>query len=90
MTKMAAMPIYSKNLKKSSSPEPIGDNLGTWYAASVLEYYQIWSNDDRGLILTYFYDKVKFGPFCFVWEKDKTKEFSETIVVYDIKVGWCN
>ena len=23
MTKMAAMPIYGKNLKKSSSPEPI-------------------------------------------------------------------
>ena len=24
MTKMAAMPIYGKNLKKSSSPEPNG------------------------------------------------------------------
>ena len=24
MANMAAMPIYSKNLKKSSSPEPIG------------------------------------------------------------------
>ena len=24
MTKMAAMPIYGKNLKKSSSPEPKG------------------------------------------------------------------
>ena len=24
MTKMAAMPIYGKNLKKSSSPEPAG------------------------------------------------------------------
>ena len=24
MTKMAAMPIYDKNLKKSSSPEPLG------------------------------------------------------------------
>ena len=24
MTNMAAMPIYGKNLKKSSSPEPIG------------------------------------------------------------------
>ena len=27
MTKMAAMPIYGKNLKKSSSPEPAGGNL---------------------------------------------------------------
>ena len=24
MTKIAAMPIYGKNLKKSSSPEPLG------------------------------------------------------------------
>ena len=27
MTNMAAMPIYGKNLKKSSSPEPIPRNL---------------------------------------------------------------
>ena len=31
MTKMAAMPIYGKNLKKSS-PEPT-DDLETWYVA---------------------------------------------------------
>ena len=29
MTKMAAMPIYGKNLKKSTSPEPKGDDLET-------------------------------------------------------------
>ena len=34
MTKMATMPIYGKNLKISSSPEPKADGLGTWYAAS--------------------------------------------------------
>ena len=28
MTNMAAMPIYSKNLKKSSSPEPIDRRPG--------------------------------------------------------------
>ena len=27
MTKMAAMPIYGKSLKKSSSPEPVGQLL---------------------------------------------------------------
>ena len=32
MTKMAAMLIYGKNLKKSSSPEP--NDVETWYAAS--------------------------------------------------------
>ena len=37
--------------------------------------------------LNLFYGKVKFGPFAFVWEKVKTMDFSETIVVYDIKVG---
>ena len=26
-------------------------------------------------------------PYAFVWEKVKTMVFSETIVVYDIKVG---
>ena len=34
MTKMAAMPIYGKNIKKSSSLEPNADDLETWYAAS--------------------------------------------------------
>ena len=29
MTNMAAMPIYSKNLKKSSSPEPIDPTIET-------------------------------------------------------------
>ena len=33
MTKMAAMPIYGKNLKKSSSPETIANDLETWYVA---------------------------------------------------------
>ena len=31
--KMAAMPIYGKNLKKSSPPEPKADDLQSWYAA---------------------------------------------------------
>ena len=34
MTKMAAMPIYGKNLKKSSSPEPESYDLETWHVAS--------------------------------------------------------
>ena len=32
-----------------------------------------------------------FGPLCFcVWENVKTMDFSEAIVVYDIKVGRCS
>ena len=29
-------------------------------------------------------------PCAFVWEKVKTMDFTETIVVYDIKVGRCS
>ena len=32
----------------------------------------------------------KLVPYAYVWEKVKTKDFSETIVVYDIKVGRCS
>ena len=55
MTKMAAMPIYGKNLKKFSSLEPkrpMTFKLGMQHW--VLEYYQVSSNDDPGLTLTYF------------------------------------
>ena len=45
----------------------------------VLEYYQVCSNDDPG-----FYGKVKFGP---LWEKGKTMDLSETIVIYDLKLA---
>ena len=34
MTKMAAMPIYGKNLKNSSSPEPEFYDLETWHVTS--------------------------------------------------------
>ena len=51
MTKMAAMPIYGKNLLKSSSPEPPQKSydLETWYVAS----YKGYINDDPGMTLTY-------------------------------------
>ena len=29
-------------------------------------------------------------PYAFVWKKCKTMDFSETIVVYDVKVGRCS
>ena len=31
-----------------------------------------------------------FVPYAFVWEEGKTMDFSENIVVYDIKVGRCS
>ena len=41
----------------------------------VFEYYQVCSNDDPGLTLTYFTAKSKLVPYAFVWEKDKTMDF---------------
>ena len=55
----------------------------------ILEFYEVCSNDVPGLILTYFKARSNFVPYAFVWEKVKTRDFSETIVVYDIKVGKC-
>ena len=51
----------------------------------VLEYYQVCSNDDPRLILTYFIARSNLVPYAFVWEKGKTMDFSETVVVYDLK-----
>ena len=51
----------------------------------VLEYFQICSNDDTGLTLTYFTARSNLIPYAFVWEKGKIMDFSETIVVCDIK-----
>ena len=53
----------------------------------VLEYYQVCLNDDPRLTLTYFTARSNLVPYAFVWEKDKTMDFSETIVVYDLKLA---
>ena len=54
----------------------------------VLEYYQIYlKNDDPGLTLTYFTARSNLVPCAFVWEKIKQWIFSETIVVYDLKLA---
>ena len=52
----------------------------------VLKYYQVCSNDGPELTLTYFMARSDLVPYAFVWEKGKTMDFSETIVVYDLKL----
>ena len=87
MTKMAAMTIYGKNLKKgffSETKRPITLKLGMQHL--VLDYYQVHSNNDPGLTLTYLTARSNLVPYAFVWEKGKTMDFSETIVVYDLKL----
>ena len=63
-------------------------NLGMQHL--VLEYYQVCSNDNPGLTLTCFTTRSNLVPYTFVWEKGKTMDFSETIVVNVIKVDRCS
>ena len=53
----------------------------------VFKYYQIPSNEDPGLTLTYFTTRSNLVPYAFVRGKGKTMDFSETIVVYDLKLA---
>ena len=46
----------------------------------VLKYYQICSNDDPELTLTYFMARSNLVPYGFVWEKGKAMDFSKTVV----------
>ena len=43
----------------------------------LLKYYQVCSNDDPGLTLTYFTARSNLVPYAFVWENGKTLGFSE-------------
>ena len=56
----------------------------------VLEYFQVCSNDDPELTFTYFTARSNLISYAFVWEKGKIMDFSETIVVCDIKVSRCS
>ena len=88
MTKIVAMPIYGKNLKKIfffGTKRPMTLKLGRQHR--VVEYYQVCSNDDPGLTMTYFTTRSSLVPYAFVWEKGKTMDFSEPIVVCDLKLA---
>ena len=71
----ATIPIYGRNLKIffSETKRPMTLKLGMQH--QVLEYYQVCSNDDPGLTLTYFTTRSNLVPYAFVWEKGKTMDF---------------
>ena len=56
----------------------------------VHKYYQVCPNDDPGLTLAYFRARSNLLPYALVWEKGKTMDISETIVVCVVKVGRCS
>ena len=55
----------------------------------VLKYYRFFSNNDPWLILTYLWQGQIWSLMLLYGEKSKIMDFSETIVVYDFKVGRC-
>ena len=86
MSKMAAMPIYGYIF--SGTERSMTLKLGMQHRE--LECYQVCSNDDPGLTLTYFTVGSNLVPYAFVWEKGTAMDFffpENTVVVYDIKVG---
>ena len=84
------LPIYGKNLKIifSKTKRPMALKLGMQHR--VLKYYQDCSNNDPGMTMTYITARSNLGSYAFVWEKGKTMDFSETIVVYDVRVDRCS
>ena len=62
----------------------------TWYAALSTRVLSSYSNDTPGLILTYFTARSNLVRYVFVRKKVKTMDFSEIVVVYDIKGGRCS
>ena len=53
----------------------------------VLEYYQVCSNYDPEMTLTYLTARSNLVFYAFVWETGKTMDFSETIVANDTRVA---
>ena len=80
----------SKNLKNFLLWNQKADDIETWCAVSSTWDYRMcwWPWVDTDL----FYGNVKFDSSCFCMGKTwgKTIDFSETIVVYDIKAGRCS
>ena len=98
LTSMAAMPIYGKNLKNifSGTKKPMTLKVGMQHR--VLKYFQICSNDDPELTLTYFTTRSNLIPYAFVWEMGKTRtvrgsvrgsDYSPAIVLSEEKdISW--
>ena len=76
--------------KKSSSLEP-----KSWWPWKLVS--SIWCSSTTKFVqmmtwvdLDYFTTRSNFVPYTFVWKKGKTMDFSETIVIYGIKIGRCS
>ena len=82
VTKMAAMPIYGKNLLLWNQKV---DDLETWYEALSAQVLLSLLNDDSGLTLTYFTARSNLVPYAFIWEKGKTMELGTQVLPSSFK-----
>ena len=90
MTKIAATPIYGKNLSKIfffGTGGPITTKLGMYHLE--LQPIIVCSNDDPGLTMTYLTTRSNLLTWAFPLEKVKTVDFSETIAANDLKGSRC-
>ena len=74
MTKMATMSVYGKTkniISGTRRPMTLKVGMQHW----VLEYYQVCTNGDPGMTLTYFMEMSNLDPYAAVWEKCKTMDF---------------
>ena len=83
-------PYMVKTLKNLLLWNQKDSDLETWYATSgarvLPNLLKCWPWVD----LDFLTARSNLVPYGFVWEKGKTMDFSETIVVYDVKVGRCS
>ena len=69
---LQSISVFPKNLINSVIQEQEGKILFIIRYHRVLEYYQVCSNDDPGLTLTYFMARSDLVPYVFVWEIGNT------------------
>ena len=70
MTKLALTPLYGKNslnifLSGTKRPMALGLSMLHWVCAS----FQVCTNDESRLTLTYFMARSNLIPNAFIWEK---------------------
>ena len=82
MTNMATMPTYGKNLKKSSSLEPMNRRPWNWSVASSIwvlpKLFKWWP----WIVLDPFYTEIKFGYSGFCVGESANHFFFETVAAY--------
>ena len=70
MTKMATTPIYGKNSLNiffSGTKRPLALGFDMWHSGC--GPYQVSTNDESGLTLTYFMARSNLIPNAFIWGK---------------------